>query len=82
MTKSQQTLHAERKLAEILGAIHYDTTSLTHALVKAFRNGMDPHGGQKAHDALQIAISEMFIAFQTAVAQPENKTAVRPQVSL
>lgn len=82
MTKSQQTLTAERKLRDILDAIHYDTTSLTHALVKAYRSGMNGDSGIAAYALLGQALKESEDAYKAAIAQPENKIAARPQVNL
>lgn len=80
--KSPQTKQAERKLGEILGAIHYDTSSLTHQLVKSFRNGGSKEAGQRARDLLVRAADEMMAAYQSAIAQPENNVASRPVVDL
>lgn len=80
--KSQQTLAAEKKLKEILDEIFYSTTSLTHALVKAYRNGMPPESGITAHEMVRDAVRKSQEAYNAAIAQPENKVATRPEVSL
>lgn len=81
-TKHPSRVAAERKTQEILGLIHYDTTSLTHALVKAFRNGMQPEGGEKAFSLIESALKEARVGYQAAIAQPENNVAKRPEVVL
>lgn len=73
---------AERKTQEILGQIHYDTTSLTHALVKAFRNGMPADGGEKALNMISTAVADARAGYLAAIAQPENLSAKRPEVNL
>lgn len=73
---------AKKKAEEILGAIHYDTTSLTHALVKAYRSGMPGPSGAAVFGQLREAIREAENAYATAIAQPEQKPAIRPVVNL
>lgn len=80
--KSQQTLAAEKKLREILDEIFYSTSSLTHALVKAFRNGMPGENGTQAHEMIRDAVRKSQEAYTAAIAQPENKVATRPEVNL
>ena len=80
--KSQQTLTAEKKLRDILDLVHYETSSLTHALVKAYRSGMPAESGDAAYSLLSRAMQESQAAYKAAIAQPENKVAARPQVNL
>ncbi len=82
MTKATQVIEAEKKVREILDGIYYDTTSLTHKLVKAFRNGMPAESGIAAHELIRDALRRSQETFVAAVAQPENKVASRPEVSL
>ena len=80
--KTTQTLYAEKKLKEILEEIYYATTSLTHALIKAHRNGMLGESGEVAFDLIQNTATLARNAYRAAIAQPENKIAARPEVSL
>lgn len=80
--KTTQTRAAEKKLIEILDAIFYSTTSLTHLLVKAHRSGMPGNSGQWAHDLINKTVEESRRTFDAAIAQPENKVAARPVVDL
>jgi hypothetical protein len=80
--KHPSRVAAERKVGEIVGQIHYDTTSLTHALVKAFRNGMPAEKATGALDLIAKATEECRAAFAMAIAQPENNLAKRPEVNL
>jgi hypothetical protein len=81
-TKTPQVLAAEKKVREILDLLFYDTTSLTHALVKAFRNGMPAESGIAAHEIIRDTLRKSQEAYTAAIAQPENKVAARPEVSL
>jgi hypothetical protein len=80
--KPATTLAAEKKVKEILGEIYYDTNSLTHALIKAVRGGMEPASGRMAIRLIQSALEDAALAYDTAIAQPEIKQAVRPVVEL
>lgn len=82
MTKSPQTIAAEKKVAEVLDAIFYSTTSLTHALIKAYRNGMDGKSGVDAIVLVGATLDTALEAYKTAIAQPETKPAIRPVVNL
>jgi hypothetical protein len=62
--------------------IHYDTTSLTHALVKASRAGMPKESVDKATGLLLECVRDMDSAVKIAIAQPENRSAIRPVVEL
>jgi hypothetical protein len=80
--KSQQTLIAEKKLREVMEEIFYATTSLTHALVKAHRNGMKAQSGEEAFAMIEGTVAKGLEAYRAAIAQPENKVAQRPEVNL
>ena len=80
--KSSQHLAAERKTREILDEVFYNTNSLTHALVKAHRNGMPPEGGTVALNLIIEACEKAKSTYKAAIAQPENKMAARPEVNL
>lgn len=80
--KAPATVKAERKTGEILDAIYYSTESLTHQLVRAYRNGMPGASGESAFVLIEATIKEARAAYNAAIAQPENKVAKRPEVSL
>lgn len=80
--KPVNIIRAKKKAEEILGAIHYDTTSLTHALVSGFRAGMSREKGLEIYTMISSALQESQKAFEIAVNQPEQKAAVRPVVDL
>lgn len=82
MEKHRTIVEAERRVKDLIDSIHYATTSLTHLLVKAYRNGMSSQSGEVAYTLLDEAVSKSEEAFQNAIAQPENKIATRPEVSL
>lgn len=83
MTEKHRTIvEAERRLKDLLDQIHYSTTSLTHLMVKAYRNGMEAKSGDYGFMLVRETVDKALGAYQTAIAQPENKVAVRPEVSL
>jgi hypothetical protein len=80
--KAPAVLQAEKKVKEIMDDIHYGTTSLTHALVRGYRNGMKKESGDTAISLILQAVKECETAYEIAVAQPEQKAAIRPMVDL
>lgn len=81
-TKPQQIIRAKKKAEEILDSIHYATTSLTHSLVSAYRAGMEPTKAAEILELIRGAVAQSEEAFRIAVAQPEQKAAIRPVVNL
>lgn len=80
--KAQQTKSAENRVTEILKLLHYDPNSLTHLLVRAYRNGMAKESADKAILEIKKACDDSLATYHAAVAQPEPKVTERPVIEL